>query len=128
MCPPAAMAWRMWIVRAISVGVVYAVRHYPLNGTTFERQRAAGNEKVFNQFRYFVTAVGYQPVIAHADTKTTANPVKHDSSYYRRPTPKEERCDGAKMGANQKDRGAPIALGPINAPSLRRRCGAPTLF
>src|SRR6185369_17224512 len=82
MCPPAAMAWRMWIVRTICVGVVYTVRHYPLNGTTFESQRAAGYEKVFNHFRHFVTAVGYQPVIAHADTQTTANPVKHDSSYY----------------------------------------------
>jgi hypothetical protein len=70
----------MWIVRAICVGVVYAVRHYPLNWTTFEGQRAAGDEKVFNQFRHFVTAMGYQPVIAHADTKTAADPVKHDCS------------------------------------------------
>src|ERR1043165_6807823 len=107
MCPPAAMAWRMRIACAISVGVVYAMRHYPLNGTTFESERAAGDEKVFNQFRHFVTAMGKQPVIAHADTKTTANPVKHNSSNYRRPTPEEERCDGAKMGANQKGRGAP---------------------
>jgi len=70
--------------------------------------------------------MGKQPMIAHADTKTTANPVKHDSSDYCRPTPKEERCDGAKMGANQKDRGAPIALGPIDGLSLHRRCGVPT--
>src|SRR6185369_88803 len=79
MCPPATMTWRMRVARAIGVRMMDAVSHQPLNGTTFERQRAAGYEKVFNQFRYFVTAVGYEPVIAHADTKTTADPVKHDS-------------------------------------------------
>jgi hypothetical protein len=49
----------MRIARAISVRMMYAVSHQPLNGTTFESQRAAGDEKVFNQFRHFVTAVGY---------------------------------------------------------------------
>ena len=57
-CPPAAMAWRMWIARAICVRMVYAVRHYPLNWTTFERHRAASDQKVFNEFRHLVTAVG----------------------------------------------------------------------
>jgi len=62
-------------------------------------------------------------VIAHADTKTTANPVKHDSSDYSRPTPKEERWDGAKMSTSQEDRHAPIDVW-----SLRRQCGVPTFF
>ncbi len=73
------MAWRMRIARTISVRMMYAVSHQPLNGTTFESQRAAGNEKVFNRFRYFVTAMGKQPMIAHADTKTAGNPVKDNS-------------------------------------------------
>ena len=57
-CPPAAIAWRMWIVLAICVRMMYAVRHYPLDWTTFEGHCAASHEKVFNHFRHFVTAVG----------------------------------------------------------------------
>src|ERR1044071_8533042 len=114
MCPPATMAWRMRIARAISVRMMYAVSYQPLNGTTFESQRAAGYEKVFNQFRYLVTAMGKQPMIAHADTKTPANPVKDHSGDYSRPAPKKKCCDGAKMRANQKNPGSPITSGPIN--------------
>jgi hypothetical protein len=117
----------MRIARAISVRMMYTMSHQPLNGTTFESQGAAGYEKVFNQFRHFVTAMGKQPMIAHADTKTPANPVKNYSGDYSRPTPKEKCCDGAKMGANKKNRGAPIASRPIDFRLLRRRCGVPTV-
>src|SRR6185503_13062862 len=35
-CPPAAVAWRMWITRPICMRMMYAVRHYPFNWTTFK--------------------------------------------------------------------------------------------
>jgi hypothetical protein len=116
----------MRIARAIGVRMMYAVSHHPLNGTTFESQGAAGNEKVFNQFRYFVTAMGKQPMIAHADTKTAANPVKNYSGDYSRPAPKEQCCDGAKMSANEENSGSPIASDPIDVRPLVRRCDVPT--
>ena len=125
MCPPAAVAWRVRIARAISVRMMYAVSHQPLNGTAFESQRPAGNEKVFNELRYFVTAVSKQPMIAHADTQAPANPVKNYSGDYGRPAPKEKCCDGAKMGGNEESRGSPITSGPIDVRPLRRGCHVP---
>src|SRR3569832_1520061 len=102
MCPPATMPWCMGIAGAIGVRMMYAMSHRPLNGTTFKSQRAARNEKIFSQFRYFVTTMSNQPVKAHADTKTPANPVKNYSGDYSGPTPKEKCCDGAKMGRNKE--------------------------
>src|ERR1043166_6255235 len=42
-CPPTAIAGRMRIPGAIGVRMMYAVRHYPLNRSTFKRERAARN-------------------------------------------------------------------------------------
>ena len=111
----------MRIARPISVCMMYAVSHQPLNGTTFESQCSAGNEKVFNQFCYFLTAMVKQTVIANAYTKTPANPVKNYSGDYSRPAPKEKCCDGAKMGANKEN-----THSPIDVWSLRRRRSIPT--
>jgi hypothetical protein len=110
--PQSAVARRMWITLAICVGVMYAVRRNPLNGSTFERQASAGHKKVFNQLRAFVTAVSKQPVIAHTDTETPTNPVKDDSSDDRRPTPEKQSCDCSNMRNDQEDRIAPINVLP----------------
>jgi hypothetical protein len=48
----------MWITRPICMRMMYAVRHYPFNWTTFKGHCAAGYEKVFNQLRHPVTAMG----------------------------------------------------------------------
>src|SRR5215217_923940 len=57
-CPPPTIAWRMWITCLICMRMVYAVRHYPLNWTTFKSHCGASHQKVFNQLRHLVTAVG----------------------------------------------------------------------
>jgi len=58
--------------------VVYAVRHDPLNWSTFEGHRTASHKKVLNHFRDFITAMSEQPVPTHSDTKTSTHPVKDD--------------------------------------------------
>ena len=111
------MSWRMRIAWLIGVGVVYSVRHYPLNWSTFERQRTAGDQKVFNRFRHCITAVREQPVPTHADAQARTDPIKDERRNHRRPAPEEQSGDGRKMGNNEKDRCA-----PVNGISLRR-CG-----
>ena len=98
----------MRIARAICVRVMYAVRRYPLNWTTFKGHCAAGHEKVFNYFRHFITAVSEQPVTTHSDAKTATDPVKDYCGNQSRPAPEKESCDGSKMRNNQKNASAPI--------------------
>jgi hypothetical protein len=85
-----------------------AVRHHPLNWTTFEGQRTAGHKKVLNHFGDFIPAMSEQPVPTHADTKTSAHPVKDDRRNKRRPAPEKESCDSSKVRNNEKNAGAPI--------------------
>jgi hypothetical protein len=53
-------------------------------------------------------------VIAHADTKTRANPVKDNGSDYGGPAPEKKRRNGSKVGNDQENPGAPIPFGPID--------------
>jgi hypothetical protein len=52
-------------------------------------------------------------VIAHADTKTTANPVKQDSDDYGGPAPEKKRRDCSKMKAHEEKPHVQITIGPI---------------
>src|SRR6185369_13932305 len=106
--PPTAIAWRVRVADTICVRMVYAVRHYPLNWPTLERERAAGHKKIFNRFRNFITAMGQQPVKSHADAETSANPVKHYRRDHRGPAPEKESCDRRSMRKNQEDPVCPI--------------------
>src|SRR5919112_471406 len=76
--PPTTIARRVRIAGTICVRMVYAMRHYPLNWPTFERQRAARRKKIFDCLRNFITAMGQQPVKTHADAETSTDPVKHN--------------------------------------------------
>src|SRR6185503_20585471 len=116
--PPATMTWRMRISCSICVRVMYAVRYYPLDWTTLECEGATGHQKILNQFWHFVAAMSKQPVIAHTDTQTAANPVKDNCGNHCRPAPKEKRCNRSKMRAHQENATAPIPIGPIDLGSL----------
>jgi hypothetical protein len=116
------MAGCVRIARFIRVGVMYPVRHSPLNGSTFEGQRTAGHKKVFNHFWDFITAMSKQSVPTHADAKTSAHPVKDDRGNERRPAPEKESCDSSKMRNNEKNAGAPIC------PRASRRCRCGFVF
>jgi hypothetical protein len=108
---------------------MYAVRHNPLNWSTFEGQCTAGHKKVFNYFWNFITAVSEQPVPAHTDAETSAHPVKDDRGNKSRPAPEEESCDSSKMRNNEKNAGAPICPGSSRRFSFRviLRCQLITL-
>jgi len=102
----------MWITGAICVRMMQAVRSHPLYWTTLEGHCAAGHEKVFDYFRHFVGAVGQQPVITHAGTKTACNPVENNCGKYGGPAPEEKRSDSTKMGAREKNPHSRIPIGP----------------
>src|SRR6185503_6129181 len=108
MRPPTTIARRVRVAGTISVRMVYAMRHHPLNRPALERQRAARRKKVFNWFWNFITAMGQQPVISHADTETSRDPVKHHCGNQRRPAPEKERCDCCKMCKDQENSICPI--------------------
>src|SRR6185295_9363999 len=92
--PPATVARCMGIPRAIRVRVMHPMCCNPLYRSTLEGQRATCHQKIFHWFRYFVTTVSKQPMIAHADTQATGNPVKNDAGYYCLPAEEKKRDHG----------------------------------
>src|SRR5436305_632874 len=81
---------------------------YPENRTAFHTERAANGEKVFEPAWHLVRTVGVQPVIAHADSQTNGDPVKHDSSKKGRPTKEEWSCKGSDVKNRHHECGRPI--------------------
>jgi hypothetical protein len=91
--------------------VVHAMRGGPFNRSTLQRQGRTGNQEVFDRFRDFVTTMGQQTMIAHADSQTARDPVEQDRGNHRGPTPKPESREGAEMKDAQEN-----TLTPIDAP------------
>jgi hypothetical protein len=118
----------MRIALTICVRMMYAVRDYPLDWSTFQSHRAASHQEVFDEFRDLVTAMSQQPVVAHADTKTAANPVKDNCGDDRGPAPEKGCCDCSEMGDHEKYPSTPITFGPIGLEPLVHACSVAMFF
>jgi hypothetical protein len=113
----------VWITGTIGMRMVNAMRHDPLNWPTLECERAAGYEKIFNWFRDFITAMRKQPVKAHADAETSADPIKHERGEHGRPAPEKESRYSRYM-RNDKEN----CIRPIEAEALPGRPSFDNLF
>lgn len=75
MRPSAAVARRVRVfARHLSVSVVKAVRHDPVDGAAFEGQRPADRQQVLDPFRRLVPPVREKAVKAHADRPDSRQP------------------------------------------------------
>src|SRR3979490_2614338 len=72
--PPASVARRVRIALFIGMRMMNAMRRGPLYRSTFEREGATEDQKVLDNFRYFIAAMRHQAMIAHADAETAADP------------------------------------------------------
>src|SRR5882757_4117914 len=67
MCPPSAIVWRVRITFVVAELMMDAMRGYPEDRSTFERERGANRHGIFQPLRHLITAMRQQPVVAHAD-------------------------------------------------------------
>jgi hypothetical protein len=111
MSPPATIARRVWIARAICIGVMDSMSNHPLNGSALKRQRAAGSQKVFNQLRHSIPAMGKQAMETHANAEAAGYPVQNNGGDQGRPAPKKQRGDGRYVSYQQEDCVFPIPSG-----------------
>src|SRR5882724_6407915 len=72
--PPFAVAGGMRVAVLVRKLVMNAMSRDPENRSALERQRRAPGEEVFDPFWSLVSAMGYKPMIAHADAKAPGNP------------------------------------------------------
>src|SRR4051812_35484054 len=76
------------------------MRAHPEDRPAFERHCTAESEEVFQPERTLITAMGMQPVVAHADSK--ANREIQENGGYDEISPAEVKKRG--NGANMEDR------------------------
>ena len=69
--PPAAIARRVWIAVSIRMRMMNAMCSDPLNGSAFEGQRSADNQKIFDWLGHAVSAMCEEPMKAHPNAAAT---------------------------------------------------------
>ncbi len=79
----------MRIACTIGVRMVYAVRHDPLDWSTLQCEGSASHEEILDKFRDLVAPVSDQPMVAHANPQTAADPIKQNRGNHRRPAPEK---------------------------------------
>src|ERR1035438_9445780 len=71
--PPLAVERGVRIAVFVRELVMNAMRGYPENRAAFERQGRAPGEEVLHPLGRFVTAMGEQAMVAHADAEAAGN-------------------------------------------------------
>jgi hypothetical protein len=100
----------MRVERLIGMLMMLPVDGDPEDRAALERQGAANGQEVLEQLRRLESAVGVQPVIAHADAKPDGDPVKKRGDQQVGPRELEQRRDGEDVEDDQHDAGQPVDL------------------
>src|SRR5882724_6474103 len=87
----------MRITVLVRVLMMNAVRGYPENWSTFERQSRAYGQEILHPLGSFVAAMGEQPVIAHTDAQTPRHPPEEHRDQQRLPGEEKDGGDCAQM-------------------------------
>lgn len=85
--------------------MVDAMVHDPVEWAAFEGERAAGDEKIFEQAWDFVSAMREQAMVANADPEIDAYEVEDRCDGEGFPAEEEERGDGSDVKDDQKEKG-----------------------
>ena len=65
------------------------------NWAAFDGHRATSHQKVFDELRNAIAAMGDEPVEAHADAKASRDPVQDHRAEKRAPAPEKRRGYGS---------------------------------
>jgi hypothetical protein len=97
MGPEATVTRGVGIPFLIGVLVMEAMYTHPEEWSAFQSQRRANREQILDPFWRFVTAMGKQTVVAHADTQAAGDPPKQKGHSQRLPAEHEECSYGADV-------------------------------
>ena len=106
--PPGTVVRCMWVAFLVGVLMVNAVSGYPEDRATFERETAAHGDEVFDPLGNFITAMGQQAVIRHADADVDREEVHDQEDGKIFPREEEERSDGSDVEETHGDGGDPV--------------------
>jgi len=108
MGPPGAFAGRMGIARLVRILMMDAMSGYPKDGSAFERERAAESQEIFERPGKLIRTVRVQPVIAHADAQSDADPVQQKRDNKSVPAEHKQCSNGARVQNNQNRNDGPV--------------------
>src|ERR1700719_5223321 len=92
----------------VGILVMDAMRSHPSDWATLERHGPANRHKIFHPSRRLVSAMGKQPVVAHADSHTARQPPQESSDSQSFPAKHEQRSDGADMKSEHEKSSGPV--------------------
>src|SRR5678815_1074466 len=119
--PPGAFARRVRVAFTIGLLVVDAVRGDPEDRSSFERERPAEGQKVFNPLVGLVAAVRQQTMVGHADAEHAADEIKNQGGEQSAFRHEEQRGNRTDVKRPHSDRGYPVDPLLILAPIHERR-------
>ena len=100
--------WRMRIALLIGVLMMNPVGRHPEDRSALKRQRSAESQEIFHPLVSLVSAMCEQPVIAHPDAQTPAEPPQENRQEKGFPGKKEKCCEGAHMKQRHESRCHPV--------------------
>ena len=98
----------MWIARLVGELMVNPMGGDPNHWSTFQAQRSAYRQNIFQPLRNLVASVRKQAMITHADPGIDGDDMKHHRDGQRGPAEKEQRCDGSKVEQEHEAKHHPI--------------------
>src|SRR5207302_9630381 len=95
----------MRIAFHVSILVMDAMRRYPEKRATFQRQRGAEGDEIFEPLVRLETAMSEQPVVRNADAQAPGDPPQKHRDEKSLPGKHEERCYGAYVKCDHEKSG-----------------------
>src|SRR5437660_306220 len=100
--PEAAMERGMRVAFFVSILMMDAMHCHPEKRSALQGQGAAQGEEILNPFVGLESAMGQQPVIAHADAQASSHPPQHQRQQHGLPTEHEKSGDRAEVKYHHK--------------------------
>jgi hypothetical protein len=130
--PESSFAGRVRVAFFVGVLVMLAVGGDPEDGAAFESEGGADGEEVLHPFGSFVTAMGEEAMVAHADAEASCYPPEEHGYKEGLPVEHEESSDGSDVERNHDEERQPDdglregAIGPEEVWLLHRLIGLPS--
>jgi hypothetical protein len=101
--PEAAVVGRVRVACLVGVLVMHAVDGYPEDGAALHGEGGADGEEVLHPLGSFVSAVGEQAVVSHADAESAGDPPEREGDEEGFPGEEEQGDDGADVEGDEEE-------------------------
>jgi hypothetical protein len=98
----------MGIAFLVRILVMDTMGRHPRDGSAFKSESAADRQEIFNRARGFVSAMGEQPMVAHADSQASRQPPQEKADGCGLPSEEEKGSDSSNVEQHHEEGGDPI--------------------